>query len=173
MAYGSCRTCNVTEETGNVTEEMQGNREEEIWVHVLSVSFALIIVFYWGFPDKSACNAGDPNSIPGLGWSSREGIGYPLWYSWVSLAAQLVKNSPSVWEAWVWSLVGKIPWRRERLPTPVFWLEEFHGLYSPWCHKESDMTEWFSLCNLLVLLSIKNVACSLKYTGSRLWPLRV
>ena len=27
---------------------------------------------------------------------------------------------------------GKIPWRRERLPTPVFWLREFHGLYHPW-----------------------------------------
>ena len=38
--------------------------------------------------------------------------------------------------------VGKIPWRRERLPTPVFWLGEFHGLYSPWGHKESDTTEW-------------------------------
>ena len=25
--------------------------------------------------------------------------------------------------------VGKIPWRRERLPTPVFWPREFHGLY--------------------------------------------
>ena len=37
--------------------------------------------------------------------------------------------------------VGKIPWRRERLPTPVFWLGEFHGLHSPWGHKESDMTE--------------------------------
>ena len=24
---------------------------------------------------------------------------------------------------------GKIPWRRERLPTPVFWPGEFHGLY--------------------------------------------
>jgi len=28
--------------------------------------------------------------------------------------------------------VGKIPWRRERLATPVFWPGEFHGLYSPW-----------------------------------------
>ena len=29
---------------------------------------------------------------------------------------------------------GKIPWRRERLPTPVFWPGEFQGLYmySPW-----------------------------------------
>ena len=25
--------------------------------------------------------------------------------------------------------VGKIPWRRERLPTPVFWPRKFHGLY--------------------------------------------
>jgi len=32
--------------------------------------------------------------------------------------------------------VGKIPWRRETLPTPVLWPEEFHGLYSPWSHKE-------------------------------------
>ena len=31
--------------------------------------------------------------------------------------------------------VGKIPWRRERLPTPVSWPGEFHGLYSPWGHK--------------------------------------
>ena len=28
--------------------------------------------------------------------------------------------------------VGKVSWRRERLPTPVFWPGEFHGLYSPW-----------------------------------------
>ena len=41
--------------------------------------------------------------------------------------------------------VGKIPWRRERLPTPVFWPGEFHGLYSPWGPKESDTTERFSL----------------------------
>ena len=37
--------------------------------------------------------------------------------------------------------LGKIPWRRERLPTPVFLPGEFHGLYSPWGHKESDTTE--------------------------------
>ena len=37
--------------------------------------------------------------------------------------------------------VGMIPWRRERLPTPVFWPGEYHGWYSPWGHKESDMTE--------------------------------
>ena len=37
--------------------------------------------------------------------------------------------------------VGKIPWRRERLPTPVLWPGEFHGLYSPWGRKESDTIE--------------------------------
>jgi len=32
--------------------------------------------------------------------------------------------------------VGKILWRRERLPTPEFCPGEFHGLYSPWGRKE-------------------------------------
>jgi len=35
----------------------------------------------------------------------------------------------------------RFPWRRERLPTPVFWPGEFHGLHSPWGREESDMTE--------------------------------
>ena len=59
--------------------------------------------------------------------------------------AQLVKNSLAMRETWVQSLGGKIPWRREWLPTPVFWSGEFHGLYSPCGHKESDMTEQLSL----------------------------
>ena len=58
-----------------------------------------------------------------------------------SLGAQLVKNLPTMRETWV----GKIPWRRERLPTPVFWPGEFRGLYSPWDRKEPDMTEGLSL----------------------------
>ena len=60
---------------------------------------------------------------------------------WASLVAQLVNNLPARWETWV----GKIPWRREQLPTPVFWPQEFHGLYSPWDGKESDRTEQLSL----------------------------
>ena len=74
--------------------------------------------------------------IPGLGISAGEGVGYPLQYSWASLLAQLVKNPPAMWETWV----GKIPWKRERLPIPVFWPEDFHGLYSPQGRKESDTT---------------------------------
>ena len=68
---------------------------------------------------ESACNAGDPSLTPGSGRSPGEGIGYPLQYSWASLVAQTVKNLLAMWETWVRSWVGKIPWRRERLPTPA------------------------------------------------------
>ena len=44
------------------------------------------------------------------------------------LVAQLVKNLPAGRETWVRSLGWEISWRRERLPTPVFWPGEFHGL---------------------------------------------
>ena len=44
----------------------------------------------------------------------------------------------------IYSWVGKICWRRARLPTPVFWSGEFHRLYSPWGRKESDMTDRLS-----------------------------
>ena len=83
--------------------------------------------------------------IPGLGRSPGEGMGYPLQYSWASLVAQLVKNLPAMWETGFNPWVGKIPWRRGRLPTPVFWPGEFHGLCSPWGRKESDTTERLSL----------------------------
>ena len=66
-------------------------------------------------------------------------------YKWASLVAQLVKNPPAMWETWVWFLGWEDPWRRERLPTPVFWPREFSGLYSPWRWKESHMMEWLSL----------------------------
>ena len=42
--------------------------------------------------------------IPGSGRSTREGIGYPLQYSWAFLVAQLVKNPPEMQETWVQSL---------------------------------------------------------------------
>ena len=72
-------------------------------------------------------------------------MGYPLQYSWASLVAQLVKNLPAMWETGFNPWVGKIPWRRGRLPTPVFWPGEFHGLCSPWGRKDSDTTERLSL----------------------------
>ena len=50
---------------------------------------------------ESACNAGDPGSIPGWGRSPGEGIGYPLQYSWAFLVTQLVKKPHAMWETWV------------------------------------------------------------------------
>ena len=52
------------------------------------------------------------------------------------------------------SWVGKVPWRRDRLPTPVFWPGELHGLYSPWGRKESGMTERHSKKKVLAGASI-------------------
>ena len=67
-----------------------------------------------GFPSssagkESACNAGDPGSIPGSGRSTGEGIGYPFQYSWASLMAQLVKSPPAMPETWVQSLCWEDP----------------------------------------------------------------
>ena len=47
---------------------------------------------------------------------------------------------------------GKLPWRWEWQPTPVFLPGEFHGQrslagYSSWDHKESDMTERLTRTN--------------------------
>ena len=49
----------------------------------------------------------------------------------------VVKNPPRMQETWVWSLVGKILWRRTWQPTPVFLPVESHGQrsladFNPW-----------------------------------------
>ena len=74
-----------------------------------------------GLPDssvgkESACNAGDPGSISGLGISAGEGIGYPLQYSWASFVAQLVENPPALWETWVQSLGWEDPLEKGKAP---------------------------------------------------------
>ena len=88
-----------------------------------------------GFPGTSdgkqcACNAADPNSIPGLGRSPAEGIGYPLQYSWASLVAQKVKRVPAMQETWVRSLGQEDPLEKEMathsstLAWKIPWTEE-------------------------------------------------
>ena len=39
---------------------------------------------------------------------------------WASPVARLVKNPPAMPETWFDSWVGKIPWRKDRLPAPLF-----------------------------------------------------
>ena len=75
-------------------------------------------------------------------------IGIDIYIDWASLVAQMVKNPPATRETWAQSLVGKIPWRRERLPTPIFWPGEFHGLYSPCdCIVHGVAKSWTRLSN--------------------------
>ena len=100
------------------------------------------------FPDssvgkESTCNAGDPDSIPGLGRSSGEGIGYPLQYSWASFVAQLVKNLRAMRETWVRSLGWEdfLEKGKTRHSSILAW----RILYSPWGCKELDTTEQLSL----------------------------
>ena len=71
------------------------------------------------FPDssvgkESTCNAGNLTSIPGLGRSAGEEIGYPLRYSWASLVAQQVKNPPAMQETWVRSLGWEDPLEKRK-----------------------------------------------------------
>ena len=53
---------------------------------------------------ESTCNVGDSSSIPGLGRSAGEGIGYPLQSSWAALVVSLVKNPPVLQKTRVQSL---------------------------------------------------------------------
>ena len=67
-----------------------------------------------GFPGglagkESTGRAGDHSSIPGLGRSPGEGVGYPFQYSWASLVAQTIKNPPECRRPWFWSLGWEDP----------------------------------------------------------------
>ena len=60
--------------------------------------------------------------------------GLPWWFRLLRICLQCRRPSFNPW-------VGKIPWRREWQPTPVFLPRELHGQrslagYSPWGHKE-------------------------------------
>ena len=55
------------------------------------------------------------------------------------------KESAAMQETWVPSLGWEIPWRREKLLTPVVWPGEFQGLYSLWGCKKSHTNRRLSL----------------------------
>ena len=86
-----------------------------------------------GFPvssagKESACNAGDPLSIPVSGRYPGEWIDYPLQYSWASLVA------PAMWKTWVQSLDCEDPLEEGMathfciLAWKISWTEESMGL---------------------------------------------
>ena len=66
----------------------------------------------------------------------------PWWLSWQRICLQCRRLGFDPW-------AGKIPWRKEWQPAPVFLPEEFHGRrclvdYRPWGHKGSDTTKQLS-----------------------------
>ena len=59
-----------------------------------------------GFPDssvdiESACNVGDPGSIPGLGRSPGEGKGYPLQYSGLENSMDYIVHRVAKSQTWL------------------------------------------------------------------------
>jgi len=69
--------------------------------------------------------------------------------------AQTVKNLPAVQETQVQSLGQEDVLEKGMVPTPVFLSGESHGQrslvgYSPWGHKELDMTEQLTLSQFQV-----------------------
>ena len=67
-------------------------------------------------------------------------------FHWLRGYGICLQCSKSRFDPWV----GKTPWRREWLPTPVFLLGEFHGQRSledcrPWGRKELDTAERLTL----------------------------
>ena len=77
--------------------------------------------------------------IPGSGRYAEEGIGYPLQYSWASLVAQpMVKDLPAMRETRIQSLGWEGPLGKAKAThsSILAW-----RIYTPWSHKESDMTE--------------------------------
>ena len=69
-------------------------------------------------------------------------VGFPGGSSGKEHACQCRKHKRHRFNPWV----GKIPWRRAWQPNPVFLPGESHGQslvdYSPYSHRESDMTEY-------------------------------
>ena len=61
-----------------------------------------------------------------------------------SLVAQLLKIEPAMWETWVRSLGWEDPLEKGKATHSSILAWKVHGLYSPWGHKELDMTEIFT-----------------------------
>ena len=95
---------------------------------------------------ESACNTGDPGSIPGSGRSPGEWMLYLLQYSWASFVVQLVKNPPAMWQTWVQSLGWEDPLEKGTATHSSILTWRIPWTVVPWGRKESDTTEQLSLC---------------------------
>ena len=74
-------------------------------------------------------------------------LGLPWWLSWWRICLQCRRSGFNPW-------VGKVPWRREQLPTLVFWPGEFHGLF----HGVTKSRTWLSSFHFTSLLLVTSEA---------------
>ena len=68
-----------------------------------------------------------------------------------------------------WTICWMPPWRRERLPTPVFWPGEFHGLYSPWGHRVGHNWATFTFIYIFAKGPSLTVGCMWEGPGANQW----
>ena len=124
--------------------------------------FLLLNTIALGFPGsldgkRSACNAGDPSLIPGLGRSPGEGIGHPHQYSRAFLVARMVKNLPAMQETWVRSLGWDDSLEKEKathssiLAWRIPWTT-IHGVAKSWIWLSNFLILW--VLHELVFLSV-------------------
>ena len=112
------------------------SREFSVYLH-LTPHLPLLIYSSWAKTSSVASwetPALERNVIPCIVWKyiltlPLHLIWLDLFYFWGFPCGSAGKESACN-DPWV----GNIPWGRERLPTPVSWPGEFHGLYSPWVH---------------------------------------
>ena len=119
----------------------------------------------WGGAGEGTSRSGEDDRKWNRGAEEDESIPCFVFFILRGLGASLVAQMESAWNAGDLGSIpelGKMPWRREWLPTPVFWPGKFHGQkrlagYSLWGCKESDMTERLSLLRGFVLVGGKGL----------------
>ena len=96
--------------------------------------------------------------------------GIPLWLRWWRVCLQWGRPGFDPW-------VGKIPWRRERLPTPAIWSGKFHGLYNHGVAKNwlllNDFNQSIKIFQVFELYTYeKRYCCAFKREVERCsgWP---
>ena len=121
-----------------------------------------------------------PSICPTL-WNKLENVGnsswqlhcfnIPWWLRRLRICLQCGRPGFSPW-------VGKIPWIREWLPTPVFWPGESHGQrnlvgYSPRGYKELDRTEQLSLSTIQIVIALRIVRQYRKDSIHNMWEYKM
>ena len=94
-------------------------------------------------------------------------LGFPGGAGGKDSVCQFRRHKRPGFDLWVWN----IPWKWERLHSPVFLPGKSHGQrrlvgYSPWGHKESDRTEGLTLSLVVVVSTYKRLLYKIKKARS-------